>query len=238
MSEDVNKKKKSRMQRIVTGTALAAALLTVLAIGGWVMALTVAVCLLLAVYEEHKALKLGGHRPAEWPSYAALIAAIPLMLTYSAVAIGPVLLVFSLASILCVMVREKPELTDILMSLMPLFTLVLPGILLYGILATEPRALQLYLLLLTFVIPILGDTFAYFVGSSVGGPKLCPAISPNKTISCASGGLAGSVVFTVAAGLLYPINGLLLNPMIGGFAMSLSSVFVVGNALRLRTKKL
>lgn len=42
----------------------------------------------------------------------------------------------------------------------------------------------------------------------------------------------------VAAGLLYPVNGLLLNPMLGGFAMSLSSVFVVGNALRLRTKKL
>ena len=42
----------------------------------------------------------------------------------------------------------------------------------------------------------------------------------------------------VAAGLLYPINGMLLSPMIGGFAMSLSSVCVVSNALRLRTKKL
>ena len=42
----------------------------------------------------------------------------------------------------------------------------------------------------------------------------------------------------LAGGLFYPIFGWLLNPVFAGFAMAMSSVSVVGNSLRLKTKKL
>ena len=43
-----------------------------------------------------------------------------------------------------------------------------------------------------------------------------------------------TALIPLAAGALYPAFGILLSPMLGAGAMALSSVFVLGNALRLR----
>ena len=47
-----------------------------------------------------------------------------------------------------------------------------------------------------------------------------------------------AVGIPIAAGVLYPIFGLLLSPVIAAAAMALSSVSVIANAARLRTAKL
>ena len=224
------------MQRVVTGTLLIIALAIVLAIGGWFAGLAATACLVIALHEELNTLRQGGYQPVSWTSYAALILGAVLVLWHSSMVILPLLVVLIFAVQLCVMRREEPSLPDIMVSVLPMLTLVLPGLCLVGLLDTQPRALQLMLLVFVFTTSVGGDTFAYLVGSTLGGPKLCPKISPKKTISGAIGGLLGSVVVTLLAGLIFrwcvpdffnglPMGWAALAGLFGGIAAQMGDLF-------------
>jgi Cu+-exporting ATPase len=68
--------------------------------------------------------------------------------------------------------------------------------------------------------------------------KLSRAVMSNIRQNLFFAFIYNSLGVPIAAGLLYPFFGLLLSPMIAAAAMSLSSVSVIGNALRLRRAKL
>ncbi len=185
-------------QRVITAFALIPLLIAVLAIGGWFAAIVCTACLGVALYEELNCLKQGGYRPVWWTAFAALLVGAVLSMLHSPTIILLLMGLLILAVQMCVMCRKEPKLPDIMVSVLPMLTVVLPGLCLISILDTQPRALQLMLLLFVFASSIGCDTLAYFVGSTVGGPKLCPHISPKKTVSGAIGGLIGSVLFMLA----------------------------------------
>lgn len=90
-------------------------------------------------------------------------------------------------------------------------------------------------LLLVFAVSPLCDTMAYFVGSALRGKKLCPEISPNKTISGAIGGIAGGAIGGVA--VYFFSNWLYSAGVLAGTAFTVGAlwadviIFIVAGAL-------
>ena len=76
------------------------------------------------------------------------------------------------------------------------------------------------------------------VYSLVKAIEISKATIRNIKISLFWALLYNCIGIPIAAGVLFPAFGILLNPMIGAAAMSLSSVCVALNALRLKTIKL
>lgn len=55
-----------------------------------------------------------------------------------------------------------------------------------------------YLYLVAIILPLLSDTFAYFVGVFFGKHKLIPDVSPKKTVEGSVGGILGAAICTTA----------------------------------------
>ncbi|MCM1367459.1 MAG: phosphatidate cytidylyltransferase [Roseburia sp.] len=89
-------------------------------------------------------------------------------------------------------------------------------------------------ILLMFLVPALTDVFAYLVGSTLKGKKLCPSVSPNKTVSGAIGGLfggmlgAGVILLLMYLAEKFSVDLFGLSMLTGGWTSTIINLLVLG----------
>lgn len=213
------------LQRIITGVILAVLFIVMLWFRGFVLYFGMLAILLLGIYEMFSAIKHTGINPVIWPAYVYGVLLIPALRVYGISMVPPMILLTMLLASLCVMLRKEPKLTDLFASIIPP---VYPGIsmaLILQLSMLSPSSVGTFALAACCIIAFAGDICAYFVGMAIGKHKLIPAVSPNKTIEGAIGGLAGSLLAGIACFFIgsyldvqFPIWAWMLTGLLGGVA--------------------
>lgn len=83
------------------------------------------------------------------------------------------------------------------------FVMVYPSFLISLAWMLVQRYSAVYAIPFAIFLPVGADTFAYWFGSMIGGKKLCPSISPKKTVAGFVGGLFGGMLVAVIMFLLF-----------------------------------
>lgn len=99
----------------------------------------------------------------------------------------------------------KGNLNDLLANV---FIIIYPMLFLSSAWILGYKYSALFGVLFVIFVPIIGsDLFAYVIGSTIGKRKLCPSISPKKTVAGALGGLLGGVVAAILFWVIFEYVG-------------------------------
>lgn len=190
--------------RVIVGLLLAVLFFAMFFLGGYFQLFVISAAMVISIHEmgtvfaaRNKSLVLCG---------AYVFAALQYWIYQSFGLQGQGLLL--LACVLLTLgewyVRRHRPARDLLFSL---FFYIYP-LLLYGILTIVLTAQDKAAYLLVFAGPLLGDTMAYFIGTLFGKRKLCPRISPKKTVEGSVAGFFGGLLGGLLTWALQPVwNG-------------------------------
>lgn len=101
-----------------------------------------------------------------------------------------------------IVLRESFNLKDITFGFSGVFVIA-GGFAIMSRLVVSSGGWHSFYFVMAVIAPWCADTAAYFVGSFMGRKKLCPSISPNKTVEGAIGGVFGSIACVMIAGLIF-----------------------------------
>lgn len=175
--------------RIASGTIGLIVLIIIVYLGGIPLNIGVIALSLIGLYELFRALKKVGFNPIIYIAYFATLA-IYLRIFYSALTMDFILTFLIIILLSLTVLMTNRNLIDI--SLTILGILYIPYLLSFLVYLEGTKYIWII-----FLIAFGTDTFAYLIGSKFGRNKLCPSISPNKSIEGAIGGVFGSALVTI-----------------------------------------
>lgn len=181
--------------RIIVGILLALVLAAAFCLGNTVRMVLLTVLTLCAVYEMQKLMSNKGLHICAWPLYAfAGLYCVVYSVLGTAMMLFLLLLLCAVAVMAERILNQKRSAEDCFAALVVLIYPLSLFVALMLLAVSFPESVGLTALLLAFAAPLMGDTLAYFIGSFFGKHKLCPQISPKKTVEGSVASVAGSVL--------------------------------------------
>lgn len=151
---------------------------------------------IVGIYEYNKAFKNSGYKPISWVGYlgsftmflmGGIIQDQDKMLITKIALPALIILVF----MYIILTNLKRSIVDVAITVFSLVYIPFMFSFLKLILMMQNGR---FLILYVFIAAFASDTFAYFVGTKFGKTKLCPEISPKKTIEGSMGGILGVII--------------------------------------------
>ena len=197
-----------RRTRMITGLAIFAVMGTLGCVQGVALRIALMGMTLMSVWEMYNALSTKGMRPARWVGVLYALLAMPVYMLGGTLLIAPLTTGFCVLGLAAVLFRGEADFESAVGTLFPIFYPGLMYTMIYPMQDLSNPLIGSLALWLTFLIPSMSDTSAYFVGSRWGKHKMAPKLSPKKTVEGALAGMGGAVLISILLPLIFMGLGL------------------------------
>ena len=185
--------------RTISGLIGVLILILIASQGGVVLDVGILFISIIGVYEFYKAINKSGYKPIKFLGYifCVLLFLENLNVIWSSLDFS--LFIILITCLLLMVVNNKVTILDVAYTLMGI--LYVPFLMFHITYLDNTKYIWLI-----FIAAWGTDTVAYIFGNLFGKNKLCPNLSPNKTIEGSLGGIGGSLLLTIIFSIYFKLN--------------------------------
>lgn len=177
------------LTRIISGIIGLILLLFFVIKGGLLLNTAILIITLIALFEYNNAFKKLNLKPLSLLSYLFAISLFILVTTGYFSDLNLLVFLYVLSCMLLLVIKKQTTIQDVAVT-------ILGGVYIVFFLFHIGLLDGSKFIWLVFITAWATDTFAYFTGMILGKRKLCPDLSPKKTVEGAIGGIIGTVIVT------------------------------------------